>query len=203
MTGVRRSFGIVLAQATALAVGLFAPHADAGYVAATSYDNPGASSATNNATSFLAQQFTLNQTTTLTSIDAALAIASGTPTTGNLSMTIFNNVGGMIGSTAFEASMSTTGTLTSSFSDINFSFSGSALVAGTYWMELTSISFSNVAWSIQTAGINDTSPTGSINKVNLQSGAYNTNAFLTTINAFRARRLCPSRLRSRSSPEAC
>jgi PEP-CTERM motif len=121
----------------ALVAASFAPHAYADPIVLISSDSNGSGNGLGSeGGSQVGQQFTLNQSTTITSVDASLKRSSPSDMLSDLTMTIYHDSSNILG-TSIVASTMTTGSLQSSFSDINFAFSSATLAAGTYWMVLT------------------------------------------------------------------
>jgi uncharacterized protein YejL (UPF0352 family) len=176
--------------ALALFAGMLAPQAQADpIVLAASLSNGSTGGDFTTSSQPTAQQFTLNQVSTLSSIDAMLSNYSTQPgyiaTASDLTLTIYGNtVSNQINtSMSYGTSSNTTGTLGQTASDINFAFGNNPLAAGTYWAELnTSVGY--VPWETQQAlvGTNNSSATGSINSVNYNSGSYSTTVLVMTVN---------------------
>jgi hypothetical protein len=176
--------------ALALFAGLLAPQAQAEpIVLAASLNNGSTGGDFTTSSSPTAQQFTLNQVSTLSSIDAFLSNYSTQPgdiaTASDLTLTIYGDNGSnqINTSMSYGTSSNTSGTLGQTPSDINFAFGNNPLAAGTYWAELnTSVGF--VPWQTQQAlvGTNNSSATGSINSHNYNGGSYNTTVLLMTVN---------------------
>jgi hypothetical protein len=156
-----RYFSLFFALAAALAAGPLAAHADAESFLISSDVNGSGSGFVASFGSNIGQQFTLNQYTTITSVDASLEDAD-TLKLSDLSMTLYKDSSNELGS-SIVGSATPTGTLSSAFSNINFAFTGTSLAAGTYWVVLTDSNGSaNATWQQSLSGA-VTNPFGSIN----------------------------------------
>jgi hypothetical protein len=174
MMTVRRYFYFVLVVVGAAVAGPIVPRAAADTLISTDSGGYGGGFTAYSGNN-LGQQFKLYQSTTITSVDLSLGDALGGLTLSGLSVSLYKDSSNVLGSLITTSSMPT-GTLATSFSDVNFAFTNATLAAGTYWVVLSDIasaSNASVEWQQQFNGP-VTNSYGSINsRLFFDSSDYN------------------------------
>jgi hypothetical protein len=161
----------------------FTPKLSAG-VLITSFNTGMMGGDSTNKGSQIGQQFILNLAESVTSVDLALESPGGVNLT-SLSLQIFSDSLGNPGALVPGATdTAVSGTLSTNFSDILFSFSGVSLNPGTYWLILANSASPSLTWQTQTTLQSNSNAIGRITNVVFFSSTTTsgTPSLLATVN---------------------